>query len=208
MKSLLKKTHLYRRYRNWQQGCHERKAVAEWAASGRSVPAPHLVKQSIVRHYARRFGLRTLVETGTYLGDMVEAMQHTFTRIYSVELDRDLHERAQARFAGREHIHLLQGDSGAVLLTVLQKLREPTLFWLDGHWSGGITAKGEKETPIVAECEAVLSHPVRGHVILIDDARCFTGENDYPTVAEMRALCERHAAVTFEVDADVIRVHE
>jgi hypothetical protein len=95
-----------------------------------------------------------------------------------------------------------------VLLTVLQKLREPTLFWLDGHWSGGITAKGEKETPIVAECEAVLSHPVRGHVILIDDARCFTGENDYPTVAEMRALCERHAAVTFEVDADVIRVHE
>jgi hypothetical protein len=91
---------------------------------------------------------------------------------------------------------------------LLKKIHEPTLFWLDGHWSGGITAQGDKDTPVVAECEAVLSHHVQGHVILVDDARCFTGENDYPTIAGMRALCGRHPGMTFEVEDDVIRVHD
>lgn len=208
MKKLMKKTRLYRNYVSWKRDCRERKAVEEWISAGRPVPPPSLVKQSIVRHYAKRFGLRTLVETGTYLGDMVDAAQHNFATIYSIELDRALHDRARARFAGRHHVHLLHGDSGTVLPELLAEIAEPTLFWLDGHWSGGITAKGDKETPVIAECEAVLGHHVKGHVVLIDDARCFTGENDYPTIAEMRNLFATHPSMSFEVEADVIRMHK
>lgn len=208
MKKLMMKTRLYRNYAIWQRNARERNAVSQWVAAGRPVPPPSLVKQNIVRHYARRFGLRTLVETGTYLGDMVDATQHDFTTIYSIELDRALHDRAKMRFAGHKQIHLLHGDSGAVLPKVLDEIHEPALFWLDGHWSGGITAKGERDTPIVAECEAVLRHHVNGHVILIDDARCFTGENDYPTIAEIRTLFASHSCMQCEVEADVIRMHE
>ena len=208
MKTLLRQTWLFRTYRDWRRDRRERDAVAAWMAAGRPVPAPSLVKQRIVRHYAKRFRLRTLVETGTYLGDMIEATRDTFDRIYSVELDKALHDNARQRFDGQQKICLLQGDSGTVLPHILRAIQEPTLFWLDGHWSGGITAKGEKDTPIVAECEAVLAHPVEGHVILVDDARCFTGENDYPTIAGMRNLCVQRPDMNFEVEADVIRVHK
>jgi hypothetical protein len=55
----------------------------------------------------------------------------------------------------------------------VRQLQEPALFWLDGHYSGVDTGKDELDTPVSAELEAILGSPVKGHVILIDDARCF-----------------------------------
>ena len=52
---------------------------------------------------------------------------------------------------------ILQGDSTDVLPEVVEKMDEPTLFWLDGHYSGGITASGEQETPIVTGCAQFLT---------------------------------------------------
>ena len=129
--------------------------------------------------YGRRFSLATLVETGTFLGAMVEASRDTFTRIISIELDAKLHRQAQRKFARFAHITILRGDSAAVLPEVLKGLSEPCLFWLDGHFSGGITAKSDVETPILQELAAILRHPIKGHVILIDDARAFTGQGGF-----------------------------
>jgi hypothetical protein len=207
VRSVLEDTRCYRAYRAARRGRREARALAAWEEAGRPIPPPSAVKQCIVRDFARRFRLRTLVETGTYLGDMVDAMRHSFDRIVSIELDPALHERARARFAGRGRVKLLQGDSGRVLPEVLRTLREPALFWLDGHYSGGCTARGDKDTPVVAECAAVLAHPVAGHVLLIDDARCFDGSHDYPTVEELRRLVGGGGDVAFDVAADMIRVH-
>ena len=42
--------------------------------AGKPIPAPNVVKQRTVIGYQRRYRLRTLVETGTYTGEMVQAM--------------------------------------------------------------------------------------------------------------------------------------
>jgi hypothetical protein len=61
-----------------------------------------------------------------------------------------------------------------------------TLFWLDGHFSGGITAQGEVSTPICDEVLAVAKQcPVR-FVVLIDDARSFGSEVGYPSPDQFR----------------------
>jgi hypothetical protein len=52
------------------------------------------------------------------------------------------------------------------------------LFWLDGHFCGGVSAHGDKGTPILEELNLILSHRVKEHVILIDDARLFNGTFD------------------------------
>jgi len=141
------------------------------------------------------------------MGDMIEAAKHSFDAIYSIELDRALHERASARFARDKHIHLLQGDSGSVLPKLLRKITAPCLFWLDGHWSGGITAKCDKDTPVQAEVEAILAHACKEHVILIDDARCFDGRGDYPAVQQIRELfCRGKPGMTFELRDDIMRI--
>lgn len=179
-----------------------------WERNGRPAPPPPLVKRRIVAEHARRFGTRILVETGTYRGDMVAAQRRRFGRIWSIELQEQLAERAQARFAGDTHTTILSGDSAVLLPTILASIQEPCLFWLDAHYSAGITARGEVDTPIAAEIDAILRHPVAGHVVLIDDAREFTGANDYPTIAALTAaISERRPDWIVEVRDDIIRAH-
>jgi predicted O-methyltransferase YrrM len=165
------------------------------------------VKRATVRAYARRFGARTLVETGTYLGDMVEAMKDEFDRIYSIELGEELYRKACQRFRDYPEIVLLRGDSADVLPKLVPKLDGAILFWLDGHWSEGITARGRKETPIVEEVECILRARNPGHVILVDDARLFGTNPAYPTLDEVR----RHVhsirpQMDLRVEADIMRV--
>jgi hypothetical protein len=186
----------------------DHRKLRAWLAAGRPIPAPSVVKHMVIREYAERYGLGTLVETGTYLGSTVKAVRDNFHWIYSIELDDTLHARARARFAAFPHITLLHGDSGEALPGLLPRIGEPSLFWLDGHFSGGQTAKGRLTTPIVAEMQAVLAHPIDGHVILIDDARSFGNLPDYPSLDELRALVATHnPQLSFEVRDDIIRIH-
>jgi hypothetical protein len=183
-------------------------ARREWERQGRPSPPPHVVKEELIRDYAKAFRTNVLIETGTYLGDMVHAMKKTFARIVSFELDEKLAAQARERFAGDKHVEIVQGDSGKLLGNYLATINEPCLFWLDGHYSGGITAKGSLETPIKNELQSILSHPVTGHVVLIDDARCFTGENDYPTIDELQQFVKAQKPDwKFSVDTDAIRIH-
>lgn len=164
----------------------ERRAARRWETSGGDDSPPAYVKHNLIRQYSERFSTRVLIETGTFLGDSIYALRRSFDRIISIELDAVLAARARRRFARESHVSVLLGDSAHVLPTVLAELNQPTLFWLDAHWSGGVTAHGEKETPIVEELEAILHHPVDGHVVLIDDARFLGRRQDYPP---FEALC-------------------
>jgi hypothetical protein len=165
-----------------------------------------LIKQQTVRRYAEGAGIATLVETGTYLGDMVEFQRKAFKKIYSIELSTDLWRAAVERFKPYPHISIRQGDSGTVLREIVPALTEPALFWLDAHYSEGFTARGKKDCPIVEELDAILAYSHLSHVILIDDARCFSGLHDYPTVDELKLLIgSRDSRYNITVECDIIR---
>lgn len=178
-----------------------------WKQRGEAGPPPHFIKQLLLRQLATRFGLRTLVETGTFLGDTVAAMRPHFDRIVSIELSAELARRARERFAQDPQVTILEGDSGALLPGVLTGLDRPALFWLDGHYSGGITAQAAVDTPVLEELAAIFAHPIDTHVVLIDDARCFDGTSGYPTIDALRTLVASHRpGWSFEVRRDCIRL--
>lgn len=103
---------------------------------------------------------------------------------------------------------MIQGDSGEVLGNVLPNITEPCLLWLDAHYSEALAAKGRIETPIVHELQHALRYPVAGHLILIDDARCFVGRNDHPTIEALREVVVRTCpGWVLEVEHDIIRIH-
>lgn len=184
-----------------------RRAVWEWEKRGRPTKVPHLVKQRAVREYAGLFGCAVLVETGTLLGDMVYACRHVFREIHSIELDESLHRRARERLARYSQIRFHHGDSAEVLPRVIAGLSEPVLFWLDAHYSGGITARGPVDTPIAQELQTIFKHQDRSHVVLIDDAHEFVGENGYPTMDDLRAFVESSRPDVFvEVRDNIIRL--
>ncbi len=153
-------------------------------------------KRAVIDSYRLRFGCTILVETGTFLGDTVAHFKDKVDKVYSIELSQELAERAAKRFANDRHISILQGDSSEVLSGILPQLNSPTLFWLDGHYSSEffigeeyfVTAKGETNTPIEKELTILLSIPKQIFAILIDDARLFTGRNDYPTLKKIKKM--------------------
>jgi hypothetical protein len=171
----------------WMRPLTERRVHRTWIAAGRPAPAPPIVKQRIVRTCLQKYGLDTLVETGTYTGDMVDALVGHAQRIISIELDEQLYLAARQRFAGESRVELLLGDSAALLPRVLKNINGRALFWLDGHYTAGVSGP-PADSPIVLEIEALLAEPPRGNVVLIDDARLFTGSDGYPTVDALRTL--------------------
>lgn len=192
----------------WVRPFSEWRINTQWRLAGRPIPPPPLVKQAIVKAYQRRFGLRVFVETGTFAGEMTTAMLGRVDRIVSIELDDTWYARAVARFAGRSDVTLLHGDSGTRLGDVLAHLTEPALFWLDAHYSGPITARGPLDSPIGQELSRIAAHPVRGHVVLVDDMRDFTGRGGYPEASALVAsLRAAHPGDIVEIRDDVLRWH-
>lgn len=125
----------------------------------------------------KRFPNKVFVETGTFHGQGVEdAMRAGFRRILSIELCPSFAEENQKRFAGKECVTIIQGDSGCSLGEHIKDILTPITFWLDGHYSGGETARGPKRTPILDELRHIKEHPIKSHSILIDDVRIFGTE--------------------------------
>lgn len=183
---LAKKLPIYYPIHNHFSRLRYAREFAEWERSGCPVPPPHQVKQNTIRRIARQFGYRALVETGTYYGEMIEAMRSEFDVLYTIELSEYLHRLAVRRFRNSPHIHVIQGDSGDKLRTVLSEIRQPTIFWLDGHYSAGVTARGNMETPILQELGHILSAPDLNHGIVIDDACDFGADPGYPSLEVIR----------------------
>lgn len=177
-----------------------------WQKNGCPVPPPHLVKQRTVMEYQKRYKCNIFVETGTYLGEMVEAQKKYFNKIISIELGQSLFEKAKSKFKNENNITIVQGDSGKVLPDVVKNFSEPAIFWLDGHYSAGITAKGDKDCPIFEELEAIFNNENLNHILLIDDARCFNGDGDYPTIQELNNYIQaKNGNYQMEVKNDIIR---
>lgn len=208
--------YLRRKGLNWAEALHPKSLGAmlrgasrdELKAIRRSLrpqPAHPDRKRAILREYGQRRDCRVFVETGTYLGDTLAALAGDFDTLHSIELSPQLHRDAERRFAGQPHIHLHLGNSGDVLPALLRTINEPCLFWLDGHASGSDTAQHDELTPILRELRAIAAHPVKNHVILIDDAREFGRGKGYPGLGRTR----RTIADTYpgwEVAEDIIRV--
>ena len=176
-----------------------------WILRGRPTRSPHLLKQKVVREYGERFGLRTLIETGTYYGEMVVAMKKRFDRIYSIEFVPELAERAQRKFSNDPHVRIFCGDSGAVMPEVLALVNGPALFWLDAGYYGWVGKRGNEQR-LSAELGMILSHPHQ-HIILLDDARGLTGRDGIPSVNDVKNYVEKaFPRRRVEVMYDVMRI--
>lgn len=169
-----------------------------------SIKGESKIKQNIIEEFQKKCGYNVLIETGTFLGDMVEAQRNNFKKIFSIELQYDLAKGAVDRFKDVGHIKILQGDSGELLRTILKEVNEPAIFWLDAHYSGGLTAKGDKECPIYQEIDAIFTTKEH-HFLLIDDARLFNGKGDYPTIAQLtKYVQDKDPRYKVSVDNDII----
>lgn len=203
LKNIIKKSPFYRPLRDlldlWGK--------LKWHMAGKPIPPPHLIKQLTLKKYARKLGLKVLIETGTYYGDMIYELKDKFDQIYSIELSDVLYENAKNRFKEYKHIKLIHGNSGIELEYLLQKIRQPVLFWLDSHYSYGETARGSSDTPLLEELDHILNAMDFGHIIIIDDARFFGTDPAYPSIDALNYfVSSKRPGTNIVIQNDMIRI--
>jgi hypothetical protein len=190
------------------------------AKEGATNPWDHKIKEDAVMTLQKRFGSRIMVETGTWHGDMVKAMEPHFDKIYTIEFAKNLYMDNSATFCQNAKVKCLLGDSGKLLKNLVQNYineHDKVLFWLDGHYSVMDTAKADLGSPIIEEIRTLLMHPwANNFAILVDDARLFkeypTGEDaissGYPSTPEFQDLvCQLDPTFHFELIGDVFWIY-
>jgi len=184
---------------------HEPWPVLCAALHGNIKPMPETCKRETLRHYAKKFGAKVFIETGTFRGETMDFLAPDFNRLVSIELSPDFFEAARKKFAGQPKVELLCGDSADLLPGVISSVDDKALIWLDAHYSGKATALGPEETPISRELDIVFSLSKARHVILIDDAREFGSNPNYPLLPVIEEKARRNCC-HYECRFDLIRL--
>ena len=166
-------------------------------------PDNHYVKRKRIVEMKNKFGCDTLIETGTFYGQMTHAMSKVFKSVISIEISDELARNNQEQFKSRANITILNGDSTELLLHAIKMSTGKILFWLDGHYSGKGTGLGQEISPILRELDAIKESGITGYCIIIDDRRLFENDSDYPDVRDLTSkLSELTQDLRMRTDGD------
>jgi hypothetical protein len=143
------------------------------------------------------------IETGSLAGDGIFlALNSGFYRIFSIELADHYYQYCVDKFKNYDRVEIIHGDSFHKLKELLDKHPNTSFtYWLDGHYSGGDTGFGVKESPIMEELECILSRGVDSELIYVDDMRIYRNFNDEINTDNILKLIEKYkpnAKISYE----------
>jgi hypothetical protein len=121
------------------------------------------------------------VESGTNSGETLEKLYNEFETLHTIELDQKYYEKFDKIIEEKNYEKIINhfGDTIDILPLILQKCiesKDKSVFWLDGHWSGGDTALGIESCPLFKECVSINNfYQPDSAIIVIDDYRLFGG---------------------------------
>ncbi len=181
--------------------------MVRWHRQGFPVPAPFPVKRSVLLRDVP--SAATWIETGSYLGQMTEELRRTGSRVFTIEPGVELHQGIKRRFRKFPNVVPLEGTSEDVIPGLLPGIEGSVCFWLDGHYSSGITFRGSSDTPILAELKEISKNlPRWANVrVFVDDVRCFNptlpGLEGYPPLTALVQWAEDHH-LDWSIEHDIL----
>ena len=141
------------------------------------------------------------VETGTYKGTTTLKLSQSFSSVSSIEKSVKFFNAASKRLGHCPNVDLQLGDSAYHLLPLIPGPDIGCLFWLDAHFSGGLTAGEQSHCPLMSELHQIL--PLRNAsntVILIDDSRGLIGKSGWPLLSELIGLLNQGGFSSIIID--------
>jgi hypothetical protein len=185
--------------------------LRNWRSALFSSSPPIAVKWGVLQRFSSG---NTWIETGTLRGDTTQHLNQLGNNVVTIEASKFWFEKAAERFLKNPQITPVYGESTDVLAKEVMMLLESGVreisFFLDGHYSGGNTFQGTKDTPIVKELEIIESFLNRIETIsvFVDDIRLFskfnTTHGDYPELSYLTQWAQRNNLEwTIELDVFV-----
>jgi hypothetical protein len=157
-----------------------------------SEPFPHFIKRKVLKEYSSPSTI--WVETGTLVGDTAKYLSKVAKFVYTIEPSEKYYNLSVKNLTNYENVKIYNDTSENKLDDILEIIKPNfnVCFWLDGHWSGGDTFKGETDTPILSELDTIEKYLNKFSKlnILIDDFRIFDIGNNVETYPSKEVLIE------------------
>ncbi len=118
--------------------------------------------EASVRGLVRWFGIKTVIETGTWRGYTARKMAEFVDMVHTIEAHPVTAALARETLAGVENAVVHEGDSGKLLEGIAVRPEAPILFFLDAHWQeqwplfeelDGIAEYGEPCVIVIHDCQ-------------------------------------------------------
>ena len=165
--------------------------------------------------YCKKYNVKQYVETGVYRGATIAEIfkakktgKINVSDCYGIELSDFFANKLIDKYKRYTDVHIFHGDTVKQLPVILNKhINTQTLFWLDAHFSGGDTARGKTDCPLLKELEIISKHQIKNHVLLIDDARTFHDKDskEWPSLKRVyNALQKINAGYKMHIENDII----
>jgi len=162
------------------------------------------LKASLLEDLKNFFQISTFVESGTFYGNTTATAAAIFDEVFSIELFPDFYNQALKRFRNYNNVVIKLGDSGEIINKLLPLINKRILFYLDGHYNGGATGKGEKNTPILEELAAIRNSGKVDSLILIDDL-CDFQKSAYPE--KIKNTCFENYPDLEELIGEILKIN-
>lgn len=142
-------------------------------------PFPNFVKQKLFESHNSKDTI--WVETGTFKGETTQFLAKISKYVYTIEPSEKYFKYANTVLADFSNVNIIYGSSEDCLEETLIEIENSSVvnFWLDGHWSGGETFRGELDTPIELELKIISKYidKFQKVTVLVDDIRLFEKKN-------------------------------
>lgn len=178
-----------------------------WRINDYALPAPRKVKRATLLRYA--LPNADWIETGTYLGETTRFLSRKFpkTHVFTIEPAKEIYEFSAKKLRKFSNIFVYSGTSETELEKCLAASQKQVNLWLDGHYSGDVTFKGDVDSPILHELEIIARalNSKNEIVIFIDDYRLFVDHdlNCYPPFDCITKWCALNN-FNWKVEFDII----
>ena len=148
----------------------------------------------------------TFIETGTHSGDTIFAVESCFTKLYTIEFSEHYYNSTKNKYNG-DKISFILGDSSIEFQTLLPTIKDNSVFFLDGHWSGGDTGRSLKDCPLEEEIIHINNLFTHNAIIIIDDYRLFGTilHEDWSNINKNKLLkiLEKRIKKVYHLDSDI-----
>lgn len=106
-----------------------------------------------------KYGISTVIETGTYKADTTLWLAEHFDIVYTVEVNETYHQIAEQRLAGIKNVSLSLGDSVEFLNDIKDACGPDSIVFLDAHWY---------KNPLLGELEVLARNGCKPVLIIHD----------------------------------------
>jgi hypothetical protein len=114
------------------------------------------------------------IETGTFRGETVANVKDVFNTVISIEIVDALYQAAHNQFKAYPNVEIIKNDCVLELPKLIERYNDKkVVYFLDGHYSAGVTGKNDKDVPLLDELKIINDSYKQECLIIIDDADLF-----------------------------------